>query len=239
MNPRRHLFSITRERSRRIQLHSRSFPRATRLRSISCILGSTAAQLAFLLLSLVACASTPKPIAGAVDLPSSFDTVWLRADELHPAVVIYMPMDGPFLLPTRGVMSDTGRLTVAENHLEYEGRLYSIRIPYSDITDLSYGTRRGDFINRWITVRYEAEGQHGEVAFSAGKALGWAGGSAEIYSLVEYGLRRYREKGPESIQESDGRRRLLRQGSGKQRFEVAPHASQEELRGTFHWSFVG
>ena len=147
------------------------------------------------ILGTAACVATPKPIGGEIALPQTVETVWLRADELHPALVVNMPVSsGPILTPVKSVVSDTGTLTVAADRIEYEGRLHTIRIPYDAITDISFGRLGGDLFNRWITVRYGVEGESGEVSFSAGKALGWAGGTSDIYALVDYSFKRYQER---------------------------------------------
>jgi hypothetical protein len=83
-------------------------------------------------------------------------------------------------------MSDTGTLTVATNSIEFSGGKERKLIALAEIHRLSFKKVGSDFINNWVVVEYGARESPSYAVLSAGKALGWGGGSDKIFSTIEY-----------------------------------------------------
>jgi hypothetical protein len=134
------------------------------------------ASMIIVLMFLVAgCATTPTPIQGSIQIPQTFEKVWYRPTIARPGFV---------------VMSDTGNFIVDNDILEFQGKKDKIKIMFSEIRSISFGRIGSDFINIWITIEYGEEKAPLYAVISAGKALGWAGGTSRIFSTIEYVIKK-------------------------------------------------
>jgi len=117
------------------------------------------------------CAATRVSIEGDISIPQIFENVWYRPSLDRPGLV---------------VMSDIGILTVNKNSMEFAGGKERRLIPLSEIRSISFEKLGSDFINNWVVVEYGAKASPSYAVMSAGKALGWAGGTDKIFSTIEY-----------------------------------------------------
>ncbi len=121
---------------------------------------------------LAGCVTTPPtPITEPIETPVVIDRVWFR-----PTI------DKPGFF----VMTDTGVLAINNDSLTFRGDEENLKIHFNEIIYVSYGKLGSDFINNWIIIQYREETSLKFALFSAGKALGWAGGSGRIYSTIKY-----------------------------------------------------
>ena len=123
---------------------------------------------------IIGCATTPAPIQESIQLPKTFEEVWYRPTIARPGIL---------------VMSDTGNFIVNDDTLEFQGEKYKIKIPFPSIKRISFGKIGTDFMNDWITIEY-VEKDTLYAVISAGKSLGWAGGTDKIYSSIQYVIRK-------------------------------------------------
>jgi hypothetical protein len=121
------------------------------------------------------CATTPAPTDGAVSIPQVYESVWYRDS-----------LDRPGL----GVMSDTGTLTVNSSSIEFVGGKEKKLIALPDIQSVSLKKLGSDFINNWIVIEYGAQDSPSYAVLSSGKALGWGGGTDQIFSTIDYVIKK-------------------------------------------------
>jgi len=133
--------------------------------------GLIASMIIVFMFLVVGCATTPTPIQGSIQIPQTFDNVWYRPTIAKPGFF---------------VMSDTGNFIVDNDFLEFQGEKDKIEIKFPEIRSISFGKIGTDFINNWITIEYGDEKAPLYAVISAGKALGWAGGTDTIFSTIQY-----------------------------------------------------
>ena len=138
----------------------------------NCLLAS---MILFVSFCILGCASAPPPIKGDLSLPQVFEEVWYRSTLSRPGFT---------------VMSDTGILTVHSDSLKFAGGKETVSIPLSDIQKLTFEKLGSDFVNNWVIVEYGEKESPSYAVMSAGKSMGWAGGSDKIYSSIEYVIRK-------------------------------------------------
>jgi len=129
----------------------------------------------FVMVLVCGCVTTPVPIEGDISIPQTFENVWYRPS-----------LDKPGL----AAMSDTGTFTVNNNSVEFAGEKERRLITLSKIRSISFKKLGSDLINNWVVIEYGAKESPSYAVMSAGKALGWAGGSAKIFSTIEYVIKK-------------------------------------------------
>jgi hypothetical protein len=72
-------------------------------------------------------------------------------------------------------MTDAGTVTVGTNGLSFAGKKGSVDIEYATMQMVSFGKVGSDFINNWVTIKYQRRNVESYALFSGGKALGWGG----------------------------------------------------------------
>ena len=125
----------------------------------------------FFIFFVTGCANTPMPIQGSIQIPQNFEKVWYRDTISKPGFF---------------VMSDTGNLTVDNDALEFQGDKGKVIVKFSDIRIVSFGKIGTDFFNNWVTIEYGNEKSPQYAVISAGKSMGWSGGTGTIFSTIQY-----------------------------------------------------
>ena len=87
-------------------------------------------------------------------------------------------------------MTDTGTLTVSDNSLGFAGKKENLSILLTEIQKISFGSLGKDHFNKWVVIEYGAKDSPSYAVMAAGKSLGWAGGSDEIFSMIKYVIKK-------------------------------------------------
>jgi hypothetical protein len=74
--------------------------------------------------------------------------------------------------------------------MEFAGGKERRLITLSEVHSISFKKLGSDFINNWVVIKYGAKESPSYAVMSAGKALGWAGGSSAIFSTIEYAIKK-------------------------------------------------
>lgn len=132
---------------------------------------------------ILGCASTPSTPQTPITLPVSFQEVWFRPTLDRPGIQ---------------VMSDTGTVEVGTSGVSFAGKKGSVDIKYTTMQMVSFGKVGSDFINNWVTIKYQRENVESYALFSGGKALGWGGigVATQIFEALDSALH---ERGLSSI----------------------------------------
>lgn len=132
-------------------------------------------MLFFLMVLVCVCATTPVHSEEDIAIPKTFENVWYRPS-----------LDRPGL----SVMSDTGALTVSNNSVGFAGKKEKVLIALSEINSISFKKLGTDFINDWVIIEFGGKQSPSYAVMSAGKELGWGGGSDKIFSAIEYVIKK-------------------------------------------------
>jgi hypothetical protein len=132
---------------------------------------------------ILGCATIPPAPETPITLPVSFQKVWFRPTLAKPGIQ---------------VMTDTGTVVVGTNGVSFTGKKGSIDIDYTTMQEVSFGKVGLDFINKWVTIKYQHENVESYALFCGGKALGWGGFkvAAQIFQTLDSALQ---QKGLSSI----------------------------------------
>lgn len=134
-------------------------------------------------LFILGCATVPPKPQTPITLPVSFQEVWFRPTLARQGII---------------VMTDTGTVVVGTNEVSFTGKKGSVDIDYTTMQEVSFGKVGSDFLNNWVTIKYQRENVESYALFCGGKALGWGGMkvAAEIYQTLDFALQ---QKGLSSI----------------------------------------
>ena len=99
----------------------------------------------------------------------SFSEIWYRPDEKNLFDLL--------------AYKDMGRLTIDHCRIIYSGR--KERLTITRILKLDYCKIGRDFINNWVKIDYEAEGDRRSAYFADGGWMGWRGilGGTAAFSM--------------------------------------------------------
>jgi hypothetical protein len=128
--------------------------------------------------TLIFCATTvhAAPIDDAdssIQLPVSFDKVWLRAGK-----------DSGL-----GQGKQSGLLTVSADGLEFAGKKQSHVLPWSRIEMVSLGRMGGDPDTKWVVLSLkDVAWRSGLIGFRDGQKLGYGGDTPKILATIVEGL---------------------------------------------------
>lgn len=87
-------------------------------------------------------------------------------------------------------MSDTGTVKVGTNSVAFIGSKFTIEIDYDLVKEVEFQKVGSDFINNWITIKYQSGDIESYGLFSGGRALGWAGSGVTIqmFQALDFAL---------------------------------------------------
>jgi hypothetical protein len=103
-----------------------------------------------------------------------FDTVW------------YLPHENRWRDLNILAYRDTGKLTVQENAIEFNGGKETVVI--ANIQRVTFGKQGRDFINNWVKIEYGDSASPSVAFFADGSLRGWGGifgGTKRILEAVK------------------------------------------------------
>ena len=137
------------------------------MRIKSILLSATISMLA------MGCSTAPIQINENTTIPQIFEEVLYRSTLEKPGFF---------------VMTDKGTLTINNDSLEFIGDKENLLINYTDVKSISFGKLGSDIFNNWIVVDYGEQNPPSYAVMTAGKSLGWSGGSDNIFSMIKHAI---------------------------------------------------
>lgn len=121
----------------------------------------------------------PREVRSMVD--QVFDIVW------------YLPRENRWRDLNLLAYRDTGKLTVSENSLQFNGSKETVVI--NNIQRVTIGKQGRDFINNWVRIEYGDTSDPSVAFFADGSMLGWGGIFGGTKRILEAVIQRIQNGG--------------------------------------------
>lgn len=102
-----------------------------------------------------------------------FEKIWYRSTMTSGLGIVY---------------EYTGHLRIKPDSIDFIANKFDLEIPTDQITKISFKKTGIDVVNNWVIIEYGPRSNTLLALFSAGKYLGWAGGSDKIFEAVKFSL---------------------------------------------------